>query len=186
MEGRRWPKPGAGTSKPYPRPSTKCARYWAGGSPAGSSETLTYPEPPCGRIAALDLGEVRTGVAVSDPERVIARPLEVVPSTDLSGFLERLVREEGVSEIVVGVPRTLGGDFGFQARKVLDRLDALKNELPGVRFVEWDERLTTRMAVAGVKARDGKKRKETKRVGRVDHLAAARMLQEYLESRGDF
>jgi putative Holliday junction resolvase len=69
----------------------------------------------------------------------------------------------------------LGGDVGFQARKVLDRLDALQSELPGVRFVEWDERLTTRMAVA-----------EAKRGGRVDHLAAARMLQEYLESRGAF
>jgi putative pre-16S rRNA nuclease len=124
---------------------------------------------------------VRTGVAVSDTGRVIARPLEVVPSADLSGFLGRLVREEDVSEIVVGIPKTLGGDVGFQARKVLDRLDALKNELPDVRFVEWDERLTTRMAGAG--ARGGKKRGLG---GRVDDLAAARMLQEYLESRGSF
>jgi putative Holliday junction resolvase len=84
-----------------------------------------------------------------------------------------------VSEILVGVPKTLKGEVGFQARKVLDRLDTLKRELPGVRFVEWDERLTTRLAVAGMGARGGKKR-----AGRVDHLAAARMLQEYLESRG--
>jgi putative holliday junction resolvase len=110
----------------------------------------------------------------------------VVPSADLTRFLWRLVREEDVSEIVVGVPRTLGGDVGFQARKVLDRLDALKNELPEVRFVEWDERLTTRMAVAGARDRGGTKRKAAKRVGRVDHLAAARMLQEYLEARVDF
>jgi putative Holliday junction resolvase len=110
----------------------------------------------------------------------------VVSSTDLSGFLRRLVREEDISEIVVGIPRTLGGDVGFQARKVLDRLDTLKNELPDVRFVEWDERLTTRIAVAGAKARNGKKRKEAKRAGWVDHLAAARMLQEYLESKGAF
>jgi putative Holliday junction resolvase len=85
---------------------------------------------------------------------------------------------------VVGIPRTLRGDVGFQARKVLDRLDALKYELPGVRFVEWDERLTTRVAAAGT--RGGRKRRATKRAGRLDHLAAARMLQEYLESRGDF
>ena len=123
---------------------------------------------------------MRTGVAVSDTGRVIARPLEVVPSADLSGFLGRLVREEDVSEIVVGIPKTLEGDVGFQARKVLARLDALKNELPEVRFVEWDERLTTRMAAAGARARG------TKKPGRVDHLAAARMLQEYLESRGKF
>jgi putative Holliday junction resolvase len=130
-------------------------------------------------MAALDLGEVRTGIAVSDPGRVVARPLEVVPTEDLTGALRRLVDEEDVREILVGVPRTLGGEVGFQARKVLARLDALKRELPGVRFVEWDERLTTRMAVASANAR-GKKKPS----GRVDHLAAARMLQEYLESRG--
>jgi putative Holliday junction resolvase len=128
---------------------------------------------------------VHTGVALSDPGGIIARPLEVVPSVDLSDFLRRLVREGNVSEIVVGVPRTLRGDVGFQGCKVLDRLDALKKELPGVRFVEWDERLTTRLAAAA-QSRGGRRVKETKRTGRVDHLAAARMLQEYLGSRGDF
>lgn len=119
---------------------------------------------------------MRTGIAVSDPDRVVARPLEVVPSEELAGALRRLVDEEGVEEILVGVPRTLKGEIGFQARKVLARLDTLKRELPGVRFVEWDERLTTRMAVAEARGKN--------RAGRVDHLAAARMLQEYLESRG--
>ncbi len=125
---------------------------------------------------------MRTGIAVSDPERVIARPLEVVSTTELSGFLGRLVRDEGVSEIVVGVPRTLRGDVGFQARKVLDRLDALKSELPGVRFVEWDERLTTRLASAQTRGR--RRGTKPRRPARLDDLAAARMLQEYLGSRG--
>ena len=117
---------------------------------------------------------MRTGVAVSDPGGVIASPLEVIPSGDLSGYLTRLVGEEGVYEVVVGVPRTLGGDVGFQARKILARLDALKSEFPGVRFVEWDERFTTRLAGSS----DRKKG-----TSRVDHLAAARMLQEYLAAR---
>ena len=121
---------------------------------------------------------MRTGIAVSDPDGLIASPLEVVPSAELGEALRRMVGEEGVCEIVVGVPRTLRGEVGFQAGKVLDRLGALKKELPGVRFVEWDERLTTRLAVAGTRASGGKK------AGRVDHLAAARMLQEYLGSRG--
>ncbi|HEX6710941.1 MAG TPA: Holliday junction resolvase RuvX [Rubrobacter sp.] len=132
-------------------------------------------------MVALDLGEVRTGVAVSDPGGVIASPLDVVPSGDLSEYLRRLVDEEGISEVVVGVPRTLGGEVGFQARKVLDTLDALKREFSEVRFVEWDERLTTRLAVAGSRGTRGKK----KGTVRVDHLAAARMLQEYLEARGN-
>ena len=133
----------------------------------------------CGRIAAVDLGEVRAGIAISDPARVIARPLEVVPSEDLTEVLRRLVSEEGVCEVLVGDPKTLGGEVGFQACKVLDRLDALEKDLPNVRFVRWDERLTTRLAVARARTRGGKKR-----AGRVDHLAAALMLQEYLESRG--
>ena len=103
-----------------------------------------------------------------------------MPSGNLSDYLRRLVDEGDVSEVVVGVPRTLGGEVGYQARKVLDTLDDLKREFPGVRFVEWDERLTTRLAVAGSRGTRGK-RKGTERV---DHLAAARMLQEYLESRG--
>jgi putative Holliday junction resolvase len=82
------------------------------------------------------------------------------------------VDEAGVYEVVVGVPKTLGGEVGFQARKVLSRLDALRREFPGVRFVEWDERFTTRLA--------GSRKKGNVRV---DHLAAARMLQEYLGAR---
>ena len=117
---------------------------------------------------------MRTGVAVSDPGGVIASPLEVIPSGDLSNYLSRLVDEEGVYEVVVGVPRTLGGEVGFQARKVLSRLDALRKEFPGVRFVEWDERFTTRLAGS---------RGTKKGTVRVDHLAAARMLQEYLRAR---
>ena len=124
---------------------------------------------------------MRTGVAASDPGGVIASPLDVVQSAELTDYLRRLVDEEDVSEVVVGVPRTLGGEVGFQARKVLDKLDALKTEFPGVRFVEWDERLTTRLAVAGSRGIRGKKRGAV----RVDHLAAARMLQEYLEARGN-
>lgn len=118
-------------------------------------------------------------MAVSDPGRVLASPLAVVPTGELFEHLRRLVGEEGVSEVVVGVPKTLGGEVGFQARKVLDTLDALRDEFPGVRFVEWDERLTTRIAVAG---RGGKKKRGAVRV---DDLAAARLLQEYLETRGD-
>ncbi len=123
-------------------------------------------------------------MAVSDPGRVLASPLAVVPTGELSEHLRRLVGEEGVSEVVVGVPRTLGGEVGIQARKVLDTLDALRDEFPGVRFVEWDERLTTRIAVAGSRGRRGGKKKRG--VVRVDDLAAARLLQEYLETRGDF
>ena len=132
---------------------------------------------------------MRTGVAVSDSWGLIARPLEVVPTADLRDLLRRLVREDDVSEVLVGVPKTMGGEVGYQARRVLDTLGALREEFPGVRFVEWDERLTTRVATTGPKAGSrkagGKKGRTQRGTRRVDHLAAARMLQEYLGTRGD-
>lgn len=152
-------------------------------------------EQAVGRVAALDVGDVYTGVALSDATRRIPRPLEVVASEKLSDFLSDLVRREGVSEVVVGVPKTLSGEIGFQARRVLDRLDGLREEFPDLRFVEWDERLTTKIATEGVRAARGKRARRAGKkraggvaggrvaAGRVDHLAAARMLQEYLESR---
>jgi putative Holliday junction resolvase len=118
-------------------------------------------------------------VALSDPGRVLATPIEVVPSSDLTGYLGRLFQEQDVGEVVVGMPKTLAGEIGPQARRVLDTLDGLRREFPEVRFVEWDERLTTRVAAAG-----GGAKKKGKPV-RVDHLAAAGMLQEYLAGRGD-
>jgi putative holliday junction resolvase len=122
------------------------------------------------------VGDVRTGVAISDPGRVIASPLQVVPSEELLSYLRHLVDEQGVREVVIGVPRTLGGEVGFQARRILDTLDALRRDFPGVRFVEWDERFTTRIATGS------RRRSRKKKPVRVDHLAAARILQEYLEA----
>ena len=121
-------------------------------------------------------------MALSDPGRVLATPLDVVPTADLTDYLRRLFEEQDVREVVVGMPKTLAGEVGPQARRVLDTISGLRREFPEVRFVEWDERLTTRVAVAGSGGRAGKKK--GKRV-RVDHLAAAGILQEYLARRGD-
>lgn len=133
------------------------------------------------RIAALDLGEVYTGVALSDLSGTLARPLEVVSSDGLASYLRGLLAQEAVSEVVVGVPKTLGGEVGSQAKRALDKLDALREDFPAVRFVPWDERLTTRVArsAATDTRRRGRRRAGSK--DRVDHLAAAAMLQEYLD-----
>ncbi len=135
----------------------------------------------------MDLGEAYSGVAISDPGRSLARPLEVVPSEELTEYLRTLLAEEGITEVVVGVPKTLGGELGFQAKRVLDRLVALRNEFPAVRFVEWDERLTTRLVRSSPsrsRSGDGRPvRRKGRAKERVDHLAAAGMLQEYLDRR---
>jgi putative Holliday junction resolvase len=100
-------------------------------------------------------------------------------------YLEALLAEEPFAEVVVGVPKTLKGEIGFQAKRVLDKLETLRDAFPTLRFVEWDERLTTRLVSSGRSGgRSGRRKKGAKE--RVDHLAAAAMLQEYLYQRGAF
>jgi putative Holliday junction resolvase len=126
-------------------------------------------------------------VALSDAGRSLATPREVVSTAALDEHLRAMLEKEGVAEVVVGVPKTLRGEVGFQAAKVLYTLRNLKEKYPGVRFVEWDERLTTRAALDGA-ARGGGRRGRGKKAAsraRVDHIAAAVMLQEYLDRRRD-
>lgn len=99
--------------------------------------------------------------------------------------LEALLADEPFSEVVVGVPKTLKGKIGFQAIRVLDKLETLRGAFPTLRFVEWDERLTTRLVSSPRSGtHSGRRKKGAKE--RVDHLAAAAMLQEYLYRRGTF
>lgn len=132
-------------------------------------------------------------MAVSDPGGTLARPLEVVAADSVVEYLRKLLVEEGIREVVVGVPRTLGGEAGFQAERVLATLTVLKEAFPAVSFIEWDERLTTRLARSSRSTTAGRRpggrvgrRKGGARRERVDHLAAAVMLQEYLDRRGKF
>jgi putative Holliday junction resolvase len=117
----------------------------------------------------------------------------VVAADSVVEYLRKLLVEEDIREVVVGVPRTLGGEAGFQAERVLATLTVLKEAFPAVRFIEWDERLTTRLARSSRSTTAGRRpggrvgrRKGGARRERVDHLAAAVMLQEYLDRRGKF
>ena len=94
---------------------------------------------------------------------------------------------------MVGIPKTLAGEIGTQAERILDKLATFREEFPTVRFVEWDERFTTRLARSsaggprsGVRKGGRAGRRKGRAKERVDHLAAAGMLQEYLDRRGAF
>jgi len=100
------------------------------------------------KVLALDFGSARTGVAVSDPTGVIARPLCVVErAATESGLAElvRLVRDEGPEQVVVGHPLTLRGERGEQARATERFADSLR-ALVDVPVVLFDERFTTDLA----------------------------------------
>ncbi len=133
------------------------------------------------RILALDHGTKRIGVAVSDEQKMIAQPLEHIPAESSTDFLARLmelIHDKEVELILVGMPRNMDGSYGPAAQKVQDFVVVLKGAL-AVPIKLWDERLTS--AQANRVLIQGGVRRE-KRKGKVDKMAAAILLQSYLDS----
>ena len=135
------------------------------------------------RILALDHGTKRIGVAVSDEMKMIATPLEYIHAEPFAGFLSRLkeiIREKEVELILIGMPRNMDGSYGPAALKVQEFVAVLKDALT-IPIKTLDERLTSaqanRVLIQGNVRRD--KRKE-----KVDKMAAAILLQSYLDSLG--
>jgi putative Holliday junction resolvase len=125
-------------------------------------------------VLALDYGAARTGVAISDPTGTLAAPVGIVEraaSRDGLARLETIVREQEVERVVVGLPLTLRGEVGAQARETQEFVEALRHALP-VPVETYDERFTTALAAdAGGAAEE-------------DARAAAHLLQSYLRRMG--
>lgn len=133
------------------------------------------------RILALDHGAKRIGVALSDELKMIAQPLEYIPAEPFADFLVRLkelLSSREVDMILVGMPRNMDGSFGPAAAKVEAFVAALRGALT-IPIRTWDERLTTVQATRLLV--EGKVRRE-KRKEKVDKMAAAILLQSYLDS----
>lgn len=132
------------------------------------------------KFLALDFGEKRVGVAVSDEEGIIARPLTVVQVTEnLMGELGNIVKEEKPSKIVVGLPRHMSGELGSHAENVKKFAEGLVHEF-NLKVDFQDESLTSVEAEKRLREMgfDSKKIKEM-----VDAEAAALILEDYLEER---
>ena len=129
-----------------------------------------------GRVLCVDYGTKRIGLAVSDPLGATAQPLAVV--ADVDEVVEQ-ARDLGVSEIIVGLPLRTTGESGPEAEAARAFARDLE-EASGIGVQLWDERLSSVeaervMAAQGVRARD--------RRGSVDKVAAAIVLQSFLDSR---
>ena len=138
-----------------------------------------------GRRLGVDVGEVRIGVALSDPAGILATPL-VTLSRDRSGgrdldALAAMVVEHEVVEVVVGLPRTLAGRDGPAARAAADYARALGGRLgQGVAVRLTDERLTTVSATRMLAERGVRGRKQR---AVIDQAAAVEILQGWLDAR---
>lgn len=136
-----------------------------------------------GRSMALDVGERRIGVAVSDPLGILARSLTVVKRRDDESSIaeiKSLIAEHDVSRLVVGFPRSLSGDVGPQAQAVEAFAEQLADAID-VPLELWDERLST-VTAARLLREQGQSAREQKKS--IDAVAAAVILQDYLDARG--
>ena len=134
------------------------------------------------RRLGIDHGERRVGLALSDEDGFIAHPRDTWHRKDPKQLLDRLVafvEEEEVGEIVVGLPLHLDGREGASARRAR-RFAQLLGERTGLEVVLWDERLSTAAAQRSL-SEAGVSAKEQKEL--VDRVAAAILLQSYLDSR---
>ncbi|GAC79520.1 putative holliday junction resolvase [Gordonia malaquae] len=144
---------------------------------------------PRGRRVAIDVGSVRVGVAVCDPDGILATPVETVQRTKHDSDVERVVAivdEYEAIGVIVGLPRTLRNTDGpavEAARAFGDRVEAKltgRDTLPDVRVEYHDERLTTVTATTALRA-SGVKAKNARAV--VDQAAAVAILQGWLDAR---
>jgi len=134
------------------------------------------------RIMGLDIGDKYIGIALSDPLGMFAQPLKVITRTGDEAIMEDLkeiIADSEVSKIVFGLPKNMNGSIGPQAESVLDFIEMLK-QVVNIECLPWDERLSSR-AAENAMLEAGLSRNKRKKM--VDKIAAAIILQGYLDSR---
>lgn len=135
------------------------------------------------RILALDVGDKRIGVAVSDELEISAHSLTTIERTDLKkdiAHIKEIITKYSAGEIVVGMPVMMDGSVGIQADKVTRFVEEIKKELDiPIKFM--DERLSTRFVEKMLIDADMSRKKRGKII---DKLSAVVILQDYLNSRG--
>ncbi|MDJ0756246.1 MAG: Holliday junction resolvase RuvX [Ardenticatenaceae bacterium] len=138
------------------------------------------------RILSLDLGEKNIGIALSDTLKMIASPVKTIPrrsrKEDFATIAE-LCRQQNVVLIVIGLPLMLDGSEGAMAAWARDYGRGL-SESTGIPVQFWDESFSSDMAIEALRAQ-GYSRKKMKEKGKLDAVAAALILQNFLETRDE-
>lgn len=134
------------------------------------------------RILAVDYGNKRVGLAVTDPMQMIASPLETIHAKDVFDYLKAYALREPVEAFVVGMPQTLLGKPTDVTSAVVGFVRRLQREFPATPVHTVDERFTSHMAMQAMIA-GGVKKKDRRDKATVDRISAAIILQSYLESR---
>ncbi|HRG53711.1 MAG TPA: Holliday junction resolvase RuvX [Bacteroidia bacterium] len=131
------------------------------------------------RIMAIDYGSKRVGIAVTDPQQIIATGLTTVHSSEVIDFLKKYMQKEEVSCIVVGEPKRMNNEPSDSARFIEPFVMHLKRTFPAVKVERMDERFTSKMAFQTM-IDSGLKKKARQNKELVDEISATIILQSYL------
>lgn len=127
------------------------------------------------KTAALDIGDAWTGIALSDPMGILARPYHTIAAKELFSYLPTLLQKEPIATVVVGYPKTMRGTESDQTRKIVEIKEKLALTFPTIKWILWDERLSSKRASSLKSA----KTKEDKLKSHA--IAAAFILESYLQ-----
>ena len=134
-----------------------------------------------GRILAIDYGKKRTGMAVTDPLKIIATPLETVPTHQAIDFLKKYQAYEPIEAFVIGMPKDLMNRDTDSTASVRVFITLLQKNFPDIAIHQIDERYTSKIAFDAMLS-GGMKKKDRQQKGQVDRLSATIILQSYLAS----
>ena len=129
----------------------------------------------------IDYGRKRTGVAVTDPLKIVAGNLATVPTHTLMQFIKDYIAREQVERIVIGQPTQLNGEPSESMRYITPFVNRLRKELPDMPVVMYDERFTSTIAHQAM-IDGGMKKSDRRDKSRVDSIAATIILNDYLQS----
>lgn len=131
------------------------------------------------RIIALDYGKKRTGIAVTDPLKIIATGLDTVDTNELIGYLKKYMLQEAVEKVIIGYPLNFD-DTPTHATPLVEKfIGKFQHVFPQLPIEKVDERMTSKMASRSI-AHMGLKKKDRERKELIDTVSAVIMLQEYL------
>lgn len=136
-----------------------------------------------GRILAIDFGLKRTGLAVTDPLRIIASALDTVETAQLLSYLQNYFVREAVDEVVIGMPKRLNNQESEIAPAVRNFIEKFKSKFTTMPITTWDERFTSSMAQQAM-IHGGMKKKDRQVKGNVDKISATLILQNYMDFKG--
>ncbi len=137
-----------------------------------------------GRILAIDYGKKRTGLAVTDPLRIIANGLATIPTSDIFDYLTQYVTKESVDQLVIGKPIQPNGRPSENLTRVENFVNRWRKLHPEMPIDYYDERFTSVIAHQAMIAGGVKKKTRREDKGLVDEISATIILQDYMRSKG--